>query len=55
MGNAGFISSTVLGGSWDLVTRVMNKVTILITSYTPLQLEEEPDLETLGPGSVDGS
>ena len=25
----------VLGGSWDLVTRVINKVTIVITTYNP--------------------
>ena len=27
--------SGVLKGSWDLVTRIINKVTILISTYNP--------------------
>ena len=26
---------TILGGSWDLVTRVISKVTIVIIAYNP--------------------
>ena len=37
MHNADFVSSTValLRGSWDLATRVIIKVTILIITYNP--------------------
>ena len=32
---AGHEGSGRLGGSWDLVTEVINKVTILISTYNP--------------------
>ena len=42
----GFRVEGLLKGSWDLVTRVINKVTILIITYNP----KSPDPPSRGLG-----
>ena len=47
MGNAGFVSSTVLGGSWVVISRVISPLiwvisTVTLLLITPILTTHEP-------------